>query len=126
MSFVCQQRIDIITRTIAPIVWLASRYPRGTSISGLGDVQFSAFLSPAKPNGWIWGVGAITQLPTRTNDALGNNNAGLGPTAVLLHLSQGDPWVYGALVSNVWSVTRSRSPSYNKRLPPAQSLALIR
>jgi len=55
-----------------------------------------------------------------------NNNAGLGPTAVLLHLSQGDPWVYGALVSNVWSVTRSRSPSYNKRLPPAQSLALIR
>ena len=71
MSFVCQQILDIITCTIAPIVWLPSLYPRGTSISGLGDVQFSAFLSPAKPNGWIWGVGAITQLPTHTNDVLG-------------------------------------------------------
>jgi hypothetical protein len=107
---------NIITRTIAPIVWLPSLFPGDTSVSGLGDVQFSAFLSPANPGEWIWGVGVITQLPTHTNDVLGNNNAGLGPSAVLLHLSKGDPWVYGALVNNIWSVTHSSSPSYNNGL----------
>ena len=29
---------------------------------------------------------------------------GLGPTFVILHLDKGDPWVYGFLVNNVWSV----------------------
>jgi hypothetical protein len=107
---------NIITRTIAPIVWLPALDPGGTNVSGLGDVQVSAFLSPANPGGWIWGVGAIAQLPTHTNDVLGNNNAGLGPTAVLLHLSKGDPWVYGVLVNNIWSVTHSSSSSYNNGL----------
>src|SRR5208282_3701035 len=108
---------NIITRTILPIISLPGFAPGQGSTSGIGDVQISAFLSPAKPGAWIWGVGTVTQLPTHSNNLLGNNNAGLGPTFVLLHLEHGSPWVYGALANNVWSAgTSSSSPSYNNGL----------
>jgi hypothetical protein len=89
---------NIITRTILPIISLPAFAPGQGGTSGIGDVQISAFLSPANPGGLIWGVGAVAQLPTHSNDALGNNNAGLGPTVVVAHLTQGDPWVYGVLL----------------------------
>ena len=69
---------NIITRTILPIISLPGFVPGQGTTNGIGDVQISAFLSPAKPGAWIWGVGVITQLPTHSNDLLGNNNAGLG------------------------------------------------
>jgi hypothetical protein len=74
-----QERKWKITRTILPIVSLPAFAPGQGGTSGIGDVQISAFLSPAKPGAWIWGAGVVTQLPTHRNDALGNNNAGLGP-----------------------------------------------
>jgi hypothetical protein len=101
---------NIITRTIIPIISQPSFFPGQGGVSGIGDVQFSAFLSPAKPGNWIWGIGTITQLPTHSNDRLGNDNAGLGPTVVVLHLERGSPWVYGALVNNVWSLGSSGNP----------------
>jgi hypothetical protein len=104
---------NIITRTILPIISLPAFAPGQGGTSGIGDVQVSAFLSPAKPGAWIWGVGAITQLPTHTNDLLGNNNVGLGPTVVFLRLEQGNPWVYGVLVNNIWSVGSSGNPLSN-------------
>jgi hypothetical protein len=55
-------------------------------------------------------------MPTDTNE-LGNRNWGMGPTAVVLHLKPGDPWVYGALVNNVWSLSSSqRGGGYNNFL----------
>jgi hypothetical protein len=85
--------------------------------SGFGDIQLSAFLSPANPGHWIWGVGAITQIPTNSNAEFGNKNWGLGPTVVLLHLDHGSPWVYGALVNNIWSLTSDQQGgSYNNGL----------
>ena len=108
---------NIITRTIMPLIWNPSLGPGLESHDGLGDMQFSAFLSPASPGQWIWGVGAIAQLPTHSNSALGNDNWGLGPTAVVLHLEQGNPWVYGVLVNNIWSLTSNKQGgSYNNGL----------
>lgn len=107
---------NIITRTIVPIISQPGFAPNQSRTNGIGDLQFTAFLSPAKPGAWIWGVGAITQLPTHSNDLLGNNNAGLGPAFVIAHLTQGDPWVYGVLVNNIWSVGNSSSPAYNNGL----------
>ena len=106
---------NLITRTIFPLVWLPDLSPQTDATFGLGDTQFSAFLSPSDASsGWIWGVGAIAQLPTHTEKALGNANWGLGPTAVVLHLAKGDPWVYGMLINNVWSLgTSSDAPAYN-------------
>ena len=101
---------NIITRTIMPLIWQPEFVPGQGSTFGLGDIQLSAFLSPASPgpDGLIWGVGAIVQMPTNTDDVLGNKNWGMGPTAVVLRLKHGDPWVYGVLVNNVWSLSSGR------------------
>jgi hypothetical protein len=99
---------NIITRTILPVVWNPSLGPGDSATSGIGDVQLTAFLSPGKPGHLIWGVGPILQAPTNSNAELGNKNWGLGPSFVLLHLEQGQPWVYGVLVNNVWSLTSNK------------------
>ena len=81
--------------------------------NGLGDTTFTAFLSPAQPDGLIWGAGPVFQLPTDTND-LGNKNWGMGASAVVLKLEKGNPWVYGVLVNNVWSLSSDkRGGAYN-------------
>ena len=100
---------NVITRTIFPLLWQPAVYPGQGSTFGLGDTQFSAFLSPAQPKGLIWGVGAIAQLPTHTSDVLGNDRWALGPTAVVLKITHGSPWVYGVLANNIWSVNGSNS-----------------
>ena len=108
---------NIITRTILPVISMPSLYPGDDRTNGIGDIQFTAFLSPANPGKWIWGVGAIAQLPTNSNAQLGNDNWGLGPSFVVLHLDKGNPWVYGMLVNNVWSLTSDRQGgSYNNGL----------
>lgn len=90
---------NIITRRILPVVWNPSLGPSDSATSGTGDLQFTAFLSPAKPRHLIWGVGLILQAPTNGNAELGNKNWGLGPSVQVLHLAQGEPWVYGVLVT---------------------------
>ncbi len=108
---------NIITRTIVPVIWMPSLGPDMPGKSGIGDIQLSAFLSPANPGEWIWGLGAITQFPTNSNEELGNKNWGLGPTAVVLHIKHGDPWVYGVLVNNIWSLTSDKQGgAYNNGL----------
>jgi hypothetical protein len=109
---------NLITRTIVPLIWQPGFVPGEGSRFGLGDIQVSGFLSPSKPGpgGLIWGAGAIVQMPTDTNE-LGNKNWGLGPTAVVLKIEPGSPWVYGVLVNNIWSLSSSqRGGSYNNFL----------
>jgi hypothetical protein len=108
---------NIITRTIMPVIWNPSFGPDTPAKSGFGDIQLSAFLSPANPGHWIWGVGSILQIPTNSSAELGNKNWGLGPTFVVLRIEHGDPWVYGVLINNVWSLTSDKQGgSYNNGL----------
>ncbi|MDN5851155.1 MAG: transporter [Nitrococcus sp.] len=95
---------NLITRTIVPVIHIDDIPTTGSSDSGLGDVTASQFFSPKAPTagGWIWGVGPVELLPTATEDTLGEEKFGLGPTAVAL--KQKGPWTYGALVNHVWSV----------------------
>jgi len=107
---------NVITRTILPIISQPALGPTDDRTNGIGDLQFSAFLSPANPGNWIWGAGAVVQAPTHSRD-LGNDHWGLGPTFVVLHIEHGSPWVYGVLVNNLWSTgSGSGSPSYNNGL----------
>ena len=106
---------DLETRS--PIVWMPALGPDVGAKSGLGDIQFSALLSPASPGQWIWAIGPILQLPTNSSAELGNKNWGLGPEFVILHLEHGDPWVYGAIINNIWSLTSNKQGgSYNNGL----------
>jgi hypothetical protein len=108
---------NVITRTIMPVIFNPALSPSIGAVGGLGDVQFEGFLSPAQPGKWIWGFGPIVQIPTHTDRALGNDNLGVGPTGVLLHLDKGNPWVFGALINNVWSLgTNPNAPAYSNGL----------
>ena len=93
---------NLISRTIVP--YIEQNDIIGTSSqSGLGDILQSAFFSPVKPteSGWIWGTGPVLQIPSATDDLLGEEKWGAGPTAVVL--KQQGPWTYGALANHVWS-----------------------
>ncbi|HYQ72372.1 MAG TPA: hypothetical protein VET88_10650 [Gammaproteobacteria bacterium] len=46
--------------------------------NGLGDTRFTAFLLPASEHGLIWGAGPVIQMPTNSDDPLGNDRWGLG------------------------------------------------
>jgi hypothetical protein len=109
---------NLITRTIVPLIWQPGLAPGQGTEFGLGDIQLSGFLSPSEPGpgGLIWGAGAIAQMPTDTND-LGNKNWGLGPTVVVLRIQHGDPWVYGVLANNIWSLSSDKQGgAYNNGL----------
>ncbi|WP_411956177.1 transporter [Arvimicrobium flavum] len=92
---------NVISRTILPIAY--RDYLPGDP-AGIGDITQSLFFSPKVPGpgGLIWGVGPVFLLPTATDDALGTEKWGLGPTAVAL--VQEGQWTFGALVNHIWSV----------------------
>ena len=108
---------NVITRTIIPVISMPALGPDVGSTNGIGDVVFTAFLSPANPGEWIWGLGPVVQLPVNSSAELGNKNWGMGPSAVVLHLDKGNPWVYGVLVNNIWSLTSDKQGgAYNNGL----------
>ena len=92
---------NLISRTIVPLVYQPELAPGFGDVFGLGDIQQSLFLSPARPGQVFWGVGPILQFPSATDDALGQGKWGAGPTAAALTI-QG-PWLVGGLIANVWS-----------------------
>ena len=104
IPFSISQDWNLITRTIVPIIDAESPVSGGSDESGLGDVVESLFFSPKAPtvSGWTWGMGPVFLLPTASEDALGSERWGLGPTAVVL--KQVDGWTYGALANHIWSI----------------------
>jgi hypothetical protein len=95
---------NLITRTIVPLVDQQGFSSSAMNESGLGDVLASQFFSPKAPteSGWIWGVGPAELLPTASDEVLGAEKWGLGPTAVAL--KQMGPWTVGVLANHIWSV----------------------
>ena len=93
---------NLISRTILPLVHL-NDVPPGNEENGLGDTTQSFFFSPSQPtsNGIIWGAGPVLLLPTASDELLGSEKWGAGPTAVLL--KQSGPWTLGFLGNHIWS-----------------------
>lgn len=94
------EKWNLITRTIAPVIWQEEIVP-GVEQFGLGDITFTAFLSPKKPGKWIWGAGPVLLLPTATDETLGSEKWGAGPSAVALAIR--GPWLFGGLINQIWS-----------------------
>ena len=61
-------------------------------------------MSPKAPTrgGSIWGLGPVFLYPSATDEVLGAEKWGLGPTAVVLKQQHG--WTYGLLANHIWSV----------------------
>ncbi len=92
---------NLITRTILPTINQPSPAPGIRSAFGLGDLNPTFFLSPAKSKKFVWGVGPTFTLPTATDPLLGTGKWSAGPAAVALYMD--GPWVVGALANNQWS-----------------------
>jgi hypothetical protein len=109
VPFSLSKEWNLISRTILPVVYqkdLLAPDITPTDVDpnddqfGLGDTVQSLFLSPAASDP-IWGIGPVFLLPTGTDDALGTEKWGIGPTGVVL--KQAGPWTYGVLANHIWS-----------------------
>ena len=98
MPFSISKDWNFIARTIVPIL---SQPHDGTASSGISDILFSGFFSPAVPHGFVWGIGPVLMLPTTADPYLGFEKWGAGPT--ILGLKQVGPWTLGLLANQVWS-----------------------
>lgn len=94
---------NLIIRTIVPFIDMGSPAPGVGDASGMGDIVQSFFFSPKAPTsgGWIWAVGPVFLWPTATDNMLGGEQWGAGPT--VLALKQTNGYTYGALANHIWS-----------------------
>ncbi|MBW1743595.1 MAG: hypothetical protein JRJ47_09240, partial [Deltaproteobacteria bacterium] len=101
---------NLINRVIVPIIdtpGLVTGTPEipspipGDGATGLGDINYSVFVSPAEPGKVIWGVGPSLMMDTATDEQLGSGKWSAGPTVVVL--VQPKPWTLGLLVRQLWS-----------------------
>jgi hypothetical protein len=67
---------NLIVRSLLPMTFSPDPQRR----FGLGDVQPSFFLTPARSTGLIWGAGPAFQFPTAMNNELGTGKWSAGPT----------------------------------------------
>jgi len=91
---------NVILRVIMPLV--SQPTDDGLRINGMSDTVATAFLSPAHPGKVIWGAGPALLLPTATNNTLGNEQVGIGPSIVAL--VQPGTWTIGILWNQIWGV----------------------
>ncbi|WP_223291777.1 hypothetical protein [Defluviicoccus vanus] len=101
---------NVITRTIVPLIYmptLTNSLPETPNAAGrgddfgLGDINMSAFLSPASKGIFTWGIGPSLAMRTATSGRLGTQKWSAGPTVVALVTAK--PWVAGTLVRQLWS-----------------------
>ena len=98
------QHWNMISRTIVPIVYQQDLFPGAGTQFGLGDTVQSLFFSPKAltASGWTWGLGPVFLLPTATDELLGGEKWGAGPTGVALRQTSSG-WTYGVLFNHIWS-----------------------
>jgi hypothetical protein len=99
---------NLIARPLLPVTYLPAPQAR----LGLGDIQASFFLTPARVGEWTWGLGPIFQLPTATSNELGTNGWSAGPTGALIYTE--GPWFAGALIAQLWSFAGAHGTHVNQ------------
>jgi len=101
IPFRLNSKWNLISRTILPVI-LQHNVANVRTQSGLGDITQSFFFSPAESKSFIWAVGPALLIPTATDETLGTEKFGVGPTFLALKQQQG--WTYGVLTNHIWSV----------------------
>lgn len=102
---------NLVNRAIIPLIDIPGdvtgipEIPNPTSgngATGLGDINYSLFLSPVKYKAAIWGIGPSISIPTATDKELGSEKWSLGPTGVILFQPK---WgTFGGLARQLWSI----------------------
>jgi hypothetical protein len=104
LPFQLSEDWNVITRTIVPVIYQPALTPGGDAFGGIGDISLALYFSPVRLlSSFIWGVGPALVFPTANHSALGQDKFSAGVSAVALSI-QG-PWLVGALVTEVTSVS---------------------
>ena len=101
IPFAISKSTNIVLRVIMPLT--SQPGPQGVRINGMGDIVATAFFVPSKTGRITWGVGPVLLLPAATNNALGSEKFGIGPSAVVL--TQPGNWTIGVLFNQIWSTS---------------------
>ena len=102
LPFSLGSKFNMINRLIIPVITQPS-FTEDNSSTGIGDVLYTAWISPVKASKVIWGVGPVFQLPTASDSnhgsEFGSGEFGIGPSIVLLTMI--DQWVAGAVINQI-------------------------
>lgn len=101
IPFAINKKTNVILRIIVPMT--SQPDSNGLRVNGTSDVLATVFFSPSSPGKLIWGAGPVFLMPTATNNALGTEKFGVGPSAVAL--LQPGKWTLGVLFNHVWSTS---------------------
>ena len=94
-------KVNLISRIIIPIITQPSSI-EDNSTTGVGDIVYTAWLSPTKASKITWGIGPAIQIPTDSEaNEFGSREFGIGPSIVALVTI--DKWVAGIVTNNIWT-----------------------
>jgi hypothetical protein len=93
----------LVTRTKFPAYSQPPKKLGDSWASGLGNGYTTFFLSPIRGEGFYWGAGPVLYYPSATDTTLGVNKWGSGPSVAFVWKNADVPWVFGAVVNNIWS-----------------------
>ena len=94
----------LINRLIIPF---PKSYPdlsseNAKNVTGIGDINYTAWFAPPVKGNLTWGFGPVTIWPTASSTELGQGKFSIGPSVVLVY---GTPkWVAATIISNWVSV----------------------
>ena len=94
-------KVNVINRFILPITYQGELVQGIGSKTGLGDLSYTAFISPANTGSVTWGIGPSFLIPTATDERLGTGKWSAGVGVIVLTTT--GKWVVGFLVQNTWS-----------------------
>lgn len=94
-------KVNLINRIIIPVITQPSS-TEDKSTTGVGDIIYTAWLSPTKASKITWGVGPVFHIPTDSEaNEFGSREFGIGPSVVALTTI--NQWVAGFVMHNVWT-----------------------
>jgi hypothetical protein len=96
---------NFIARPIIPLIEQPPFFDGQNRNHGLGNIQFEGWFTPKTKvfGDWTIGIGPYLEFPTNSgpDNRFGSDNWSAGPTLLLMQ-SKG-PWVFGGLLSHLWS-----------------------
>ena len=104
IPFTLNDKWNFIARPIIPLIDQPQLTGAQNRNQGLGNIQFQGYFSPKEKVGdWIVGIGPYLEFPTNSgpDGRFGSDNWSAGPAFVALQMK--GPWVYGSLISHLWS-----------------------
>jgi hypothetical protein len=78
------ERWSLLTRVLLPLV----HAPWPETVDGLGDVNITSFVTPARTEHFVWGVGPSLVLPTGSHDQITSNKWSAGPAMAAVYNSR--------------------------------------